>query len=45
MNYPGQWAGYRECHIHGDFLLVYELADGGDTVIFSAIGTHSELFD
>ena len=41
----GRWAGYRECHIHGDFLLVYELAGGGDTVVFSAIGTHAELFD
>lgn len=40
----GRWAGYRECHIHGDFLLVYELKDDGDTVVFCAIGTHSELF-
>jgi mRNA interferase YafQ len=25
----GQWDGHRECHIGGDFLLAYKLADGG----------------
>lgn len=39
-----RWKDCRECHIHGDYLLVYRLTDGGRTVIFSAIGTHSELF-
>ena len=24
----GQWDGHRECHIGGDFLLAYKLADG-----------------
>jgi len=41
----GPWAGYRECHIGGDFLLVYKLTEDGDTVIFTAAGTHTELFD
>jgi len=39
-----KWQGSRECHIHGDFLLVYEVKDDDETVIFVAIGTHSELF-
>ena len=40
----GEWRGFRECHIGGDFLLIYELkADG--TIIFTRTGTHSELFD
>ncbi len=34
--------GYRECHIGGDFLLVYKMLDG--VLIFSRSGTHSELF-
>lgn len=40
----GEWRGFRECHIGGDFLLIYELkADG--TIIFTATGTHSALFE
>jgi mRNA interferase YafQ len=39
-----KWQGSRECHIHGDFLLVYEVKDDDETIIFVAIGTHSELF-
>lgn len=40
----GEWRGFRECHIGGDFLLIYELkADG--TIIFTSTVTHSELFD
>jgi mRNA interferase YafQ len=42
----GDWAGYRECHIGGDFLLIYEL-DGASkhgSVIFVRSGTHADLF-
>lgn len=39
----GNWSGYRECHIGGDFLLVYRLED--DDIVFTRIGTHAELFD
>jgi mRNA interferase YafQ len=43
----GSWTGYRECHVGGDFLLIYQINDksgksGG--VAFERIGTHSELF-
>lgn len=42
----GDWAGYRECHVGGDFLLIYRLEDTGKhgLVVFVRSGTHSELF-
>lgn len=43
----GEWSGYRECHIGGDFLLIYTLDDQAGksgTVVFVRTGTHSELF-
>jgi mRNA interferase YafQ len=42
----GDWAGYRECHIGGDFLLIYKLDDSGKhgEVVFIPTGTHAELF-
>jgi len=39
----GDWADHRECHIGGDFLLIYKT--DGDTIIFVRTGTHSELFE
>lgn len=39
----GQWATYRECHIGGDFLLIYHLE--GNLINFVRAGTHSELFE
>lgn len=36
--------GTRECHIGGDFLLIYELWQGGKGIVFLSTGTHSELF-
>src|SRR5579864_6813223 len=38
----GQWADYRECHIGGDFLLIYQLS--GNRINFVRTGTHAELF-
>nr|WP_288120439.1 type II toxin-antitoxin system YafQ family toxin [Thiomonas sp.] len=42
----GDWDGYRECHIGGDFLLIYKLDDTGKQglVVFIRSGTHAELF-
>lgn len=42
----GDWLGHRECHIGGDFLLIYRLDDSSKTglVVFVRSGTHSELF-
>ncbi len=39
----GQWADHRECHIGGDFLLIYQTTD--TSVVFVRAGTHSELFE
>lgn len=43
----GNWASHRECHIGGDFLLIYRLDGGGDReiVVFVRAGTHAELFE
>ncbi len=42
----GDWAGHRECHIGGDFLLTYKIDDSGKVgqVIFVRAGSHAELF-
>jgi mRNA interferase YafQ len=42
----GPWKNHRECHIGGDFLLIYKIVDIGskEWVIFVRAGTHSELF-
>ncbi|WP_039907587.1 type II toxin-antitoxin system YafQ family toxin [Candidatus Regiella insecticola] len=39
----GDWAGYRECHIKPDLLLIYR-KQGADTLRLARIGSHSELF-
>jgi mRNA interferase YafQ len=39
----GAWADHRECHIGGDFLLIYRL--DGNTIFFVAAGTHTDLFE
>jgi mRNA interferase YafQ len=39
----GNWADHRECHIGGDFLLIYQLE--GNRVNFVRTGTHTELFE
>jgi len=38
----GEWADHRECHIGGDFLLIYQLGD--NRINFVRSGTHAELF-
>jgi len=43
----GELDGYRECHVGGDFLLMYKLDDRSKSglVIFVRAGTHAELFE
>jgi mRNA interferase YafQ len=43
----GDWADHRECHIGGDFLLIYRLEKRGSVefITFVRTGTHSELFE
>ena len=43
----GDWSAYRECHIGGDFLLIYAVDDKagkGGAIAFVRAGTHSDLF-
>ncbi|MEJ2767565.1 type II toxin-antitoxin system YafQ family toxin [Mycetohabitans sp. B46] len=39
----GDWAGYRECHIKPDLLLIYRKSDS-DTLRLARLGSHSQLF-
>lgn len=39
----GDWADHRECHIGGDFLLIYQV--DGNLINFVRTGTHAELFE
>ena len=43
----GAWANHRECHVGGDFLLIYRIDDTdgpGGSVYFTRVGTHAEVF-
>ena len=42
----GDCLGHQECHIGGDFLLIYRVDDSAKAalVVFVRSGTHSELF-
>lgn len=42
----GEWTGHRECHIGGDFLLIYRLDETPKhgLVVFVRSGTHADLF-
>jgi len=39
----GNWVDHRECHIGGDFLLIYQVDD--NAINFVRAGTHAELFN
>lgn len=42
----GDWIGHRECHVGGDFLLIYRLDDlkENGAVVFVRSGSHADLF-
>lgn len=43
----GEWQHVRDCHIEGDWILLYELGSdeqGSATVLFHATGNHEYLF-
>ncbi|TSD00234.1 MAG: addiction module antitoxin [Candidatus Peregrinibacteria bacterium Greene1014_49] len=43
----GEWQHLRDCHIEGDWLLLYmigEDTEGNEVVIFYETGTHENLF-
>lgn len=39
----GDWAGYRDCHIKPDLVLIYAKPDGL-TLRLARLGSHSEVF-
>ncbi len=39
----GEWTDHRECHVGGDFLLIYQIE--GNIINFVRAGTHSALFE
>lgn len=38
----GNWKNFRECHLAGDLLLIYQTSD--TELILIRMGSHSELF-
>jgi mRNA interferase YafQ len=45
-NHPlhGKWEGSFDCHIQGDWVLIYKPNLVARTVTFQSAGTHSDLF-
>ena len=41
----GNYAGFRECHIKPDWLLIYLIENDVLTLTLVDTGTHSDLFD
>ena len=43
-NHPlrGRWSGYRSINVTGDFRAIYRVEK--ETVVFAALGTHSQLY-
>lgn len=39
----GDWAGYRECHVKPDLLLIYRKSEE-NLLRLARLGSHSELF-
>jgi mRNA interferase YafQ len=39
----GDWAGYRECHVKPDLLLIYRRSSDG-VLRLARLGSHAELF-
>lgn len=40
----GEFATYRECHVQGDLLLVYQIIDRELVLVMVNIGSHNDLF-
>lgn len=40
----GNYAGFRECHIKGNWLLVYRINNNELFLLLSRTGSHSDLF-
>ncbi|GAA0372749.1 hypothetical protein GCM10008932_24860 [Alkalibacterium iburiense] len=40
----GQWKGYRELHIQGDWLLIYKIDHKRIILTLTRTGSHDDLF-
>jgi mRNA interferase YafQ len=40
----GNWIGHRECHIRGDWLLIYRIEGNDLILVLARTGSHSDLF-
>lgn len=40
----GNWTAYRECHVQGDWLLVYRIENDVLILTLARTGTHADLF-
>ena len=40
----GKYAGFRECHIQADWLLIYYIKNDQLVLVCSRTGSHSDLF-
>jgi mRNA interferase YafQ len=40
----GKWLGCMDCHVQGDWVLIYEIDPDAKTVTFHRTGTHADLF-
>ncbi len=43
-NLTGEYAGFRECHIQPDWLLIYRVEEDGVYLFLSRTGSHADLF-
>ena len=40
----GEWSGFRELHIEGDWLLIYRIDRDALQLVFTRTGSHDQLF-
>ena len=40
----GDYAGYRDCHVEPDLVLIYRIENGQLQLVCVRIGSHSDLF-
>lgn len=40
----GEYREYRECHVQGDLLLIYQIIDTELIMLMANIGSHNDLF-
>ncbi len=45
-NHPlkGEWEGTYECHIKNDWLLIYQIDNNTNAMIFMRLGAHAQIF-